>query len=444
MRRFRSAVIVALGLGLGCLAGLAASGIARAAELHSGAPGEVVHAPPGHQPERGSPDAAVTIDLYVAFGHPDSARIAELAAQAMGAGVRELVHLTGDGPPGAERVAEAALEAEAEGRFWPFFDRAVKPPFSAELAALDRMGKDAGLDRARLDEALRLGRHREAIAALGRRMRAGGHFPGELRVNGTRVFSPSRAALAAAIVTARARAQLLTSAGVSPSQIYSRLAPDPDSAPEPELSRLPRRRISESAAATAGVNGAPARGAPLSRVTVVIFSNFACAACAELESDLERVRAAHPGALREVWRQWAPPYGPSSLEGRAAEFAVAAARQGRFWELHDRIAATAGGRVTTLGELDALARSAGLDLGRAARERRLGLSAAVVGRDQRDARRLGLGFSPGVVVDGIPLSAPLRPGLLDALIASELELGALPSLGLTASPAGSSAEADDR
>jgi protein-disulfide isomerase len=123
---------------------------------------------------------------------------------------------------------------------------------------------------------------------------------------------------------------------------------------------------------------------------------------------------------------------------------VAAARQGRFWELHDRIAATAGGRVTTLGELDALARSAGLDLDREARERRLGLSAAVVGRDQRDARRLGLGFSPGVVVDGIPLSAPLRPGLLDALIASELELGALPSLGLTASPAGSSAEADDR
>src|SRR6185503_16106951 len=168
--------------------------------------------------------------------------------------------------------------------------------------------------------------------------------------------------LDAAIRSARARAQLYADGGIGPAELYARLAVEPD----PEGARsLPQKRLPldlDRDARADRLAEVPVRGAPLAPITVVIFSNLACASCVELAAELDRAIAAHPGAVREIWRSWTPAGGVSSPEELAAEWMAAAEAQGRFWQLHDLALAQSPRGGTRAAEWEALAREAGLDL----------------------------------------------------------------------------------
>lgn len=69
-------------------------------------------------------------------------------------------------------------------------------------------------------------------------------------------------------------------------------------------------------------------------VTVLMYANFQCTDCAKIAAALEAVRQNQPETLRIVYRHALQPasYDKSLLTAQAAE---AAAKQGKFWELHD-------------------------------------------------------------------------------------------------------------
>src|SRR5262249_6729956 len=120
------------------------------------------------------------------------------------------------------------LEAVEQNRFFALFDRLVQSRFgSVGTSDLVRLGREAGLDSERLQEALAAQRHRPTIERLRRQEsdgRAANHHPPELLVNGRRLSPWSGdEAVERAIAEARPHAEALLADGVPLTQLYERI-----------------------------------------------------------------------------------------------------------------------------------------------------------------------------------------------------------------------------
>ncbi len=132
-------------------------------------------------------------------------------------------------------------------------------------------------------------------------------------------------------------------------------------------------------------------------VSVVVYGDFLCPYCRRLRQVMIRLRQALGDRLAYVFRHF-----PNERAHPGAHFmaraAKAAARQGRFWEMHDLLYQ----REPPFGEEQALelAASLGLDMERFRRD--LGSEAAFrrVDEDLAEGRRNGVTGTPTLFVDG--------------------------------------------
>jgi protein-disulfide isomerase len=91
----------------------------------------------------------------------------------------------------------------------------------------------------------------------------------------------------------------------------------------------PNRRYSVT------TDGAPAVGPADAEVAVVAFSDFQCPFCSRAVPTLEQVEEAYGDPVRIVFKHLPLSMHPKAPAAHAA--AEAAHRQGKFWEMHDRI-----------------------------------------------------------------------------------------------------------
>ena len=81
----------------------------------------------------------------------------------------------------------------------------------------------------------------------------------------------------------------------------------------------------------------PVRGAADAKVVILVFGDFACTTCSGLEPVLTGIRQEFPTDVQIVFKHNpAPGHAEAML---AHEAAVEAGRQGKFWEMHDLLAA---------------------------------------------------------------------------------------------------------
>ena len=135
-------------------------------------------------------------------------------------------------------------------------------------------------------------------------------------------------------------------------------------------------------------------GAP---VTVVEYADFECPYCGRAEPVIRELLAG-AGDVRYVWRHL-PLNDVHPTAQLAAEAAEAAAAQGAFWEMHDRLLAhqDPGLRVS---DLMAYARELGLDEGRFADDLRRHAGAAHIARDVDGADLSGVTGTPTFFING--------------------------------------------
>jgi protein-disulfide isomerase len=137
--------------------------------------------------------------------------------------------------------------------------------------------------------------------------------------------------------------------------------------------------------------------APL--VTIVAFSDYGCPPCATNWKALENLAEDWGEDVRVVYRgMTVPGYGQGE---RAAEAAFAAARQGKFWEMHQRLFAAPGdySRAT----LRAHAEAVGLDVPKFLDDVDTGAEAGRRIRHRRQAIELGVAGLPVTFVNGLPV-----------------------------------------
>ncbi|HUG54828.1 MAG TPA: DsbA family protein [Vicinamibacteria bacterium] len=141
----------------------------------------------------------------------------------------------------------------------------------------------------------------------------------------------------------------------------------------------------------------PARGADGAPVTMVMFCDFQCPQCAEAQPVVDRLLSAYPSEVRLVYRHF-PVERIHADAGRAAEAALCAHDQGRFWDMYRSMLAN----QTELGRSGLLRQAGDLGLDSAAFQRCLDTSQhrADWRRDQTDGAALGVTGTPTFFVNG--------------------------------------------
>ncbi len=79
----------------------------------------------------------------------------------------------------------------------------------------------------------------------------------------------------------------------------------------------------------------PAKGPADAEVTIVEFGDHACPYCRTTQGAVDRLLSEYPSRVRFVWKSAPSPLHPGAET--AAEAALCAQRQGRFWDFHDRL-----------------------------------------------------------------------------------------------------------
>ena len=140
----------------------------------------------------------------------------------------------------------------------------------------------------------------------------------------------------------------------------------------------------------------PSKGPKDAQVTVVEFGDHACPHCRSAQEAADRLMAEHPGRVRVVWKSAPSPLHPGS--DVAAEAALCAGRQGKFWEFHARLFENTG--LYDQASMAIIANELDLDPPEFSACLTQGTAKPLVERTVTEARALGLSAVPTLFING--------------------------------------------
>ncbi len=157
-----------------------------------------------------------------------------------------------------------------------------------------------------------------------------------------------------------------------------------------------------------------------SPVTLVQYADFECLHCARAQPILRQLRDEIPDAFRLIFRHF-PVSADRPRAAGAARAAVAAARQDRFWEMHDRLFTYQAHLSADAFQLHA--EDLGLDLERFTRDTTDPQTTARIERDLASGRASGVRGTPTFFLNGVrygdaPDLALLRRAILGAAVSA--------------------------
>jgi len=144
------------------------------------------------------------------------------------------------------------------------------------------------------------------------------------------------------------------------------------------------------------LDGAPVRGPESAKVTIVEFADFQCPFCTRVNSTLTQIREQYPKDVKLVFKHLPLRIHPQAPGAHAA--AEAAHRQGKFWEMHDKIFGNQGDLapetfVSYAGQIGLDVDAFKKDVGSDDVKKRLDA-------DTREAQKLGVSGTPAFFING--------------------------------------------
>jgi|SRR5579883_1416846 len=162
----------------------------------------------------------------------------------------------------------------------------------------------------------------------------------------------------------------------------------------------------------------PSRGPADAPVTIVEFGDYQCPFCHQIEPALESVLTQFPHQVRFVFRNFPlTEIHPEAMH--AAQAAVCADKQGKFWAMHDAI--YADDAPLSIGALRALAGKVGLDSTKFEACVRNGDADATINADIQAGDQLAVEGTPTLFIDGRYLNGTVPREQLVSIIQGELK-----------------------
>jgi protein-disulfide isomerase len=342
-------------------------------------------------PPRGNVSAPIVILLFSDFECPYCARVEPVLQEVRKSFEKEVQVVFKHNPlpihPHAALAHEAAAEAARQGRFWEMHDLLFANQRELHLPHLVSRAAKLGLDVPAFRHALETRVHRAAVERdVAEAGALGVSGTPTLFVNGRRLVGvPSAPQLVALVRSALSGEPAIeTAAPLKPG--------------------------------TLDLKGSPDRGRADAPVTIVEFSDFQCPFCARATGVMETVWKTYGENVRWVFKHNPLDFhADAPLAHRAA---LAAAEQGKFWEMHDAIFRNQ--QSIKRADLIRFASTLGLDeasfLADMASER-LG---ALVARDLAEGMRVGVDGTPTFFVNGHRVSGAMPFETFKTLIDREL------------------------
>ncbi len=164
------------------------------------------------------------------------------------------------------------------------------------------------------------------------------------------------------------------------------------------------------------IGDAPIRGAESAKVTVVEWADFQCPFCVRVNPTLEKIAEEYGDKVRFGFKHL--PLSMHSKARAAHQASEAAHRQGKFWEMHDRIFAN----PKDLSEETYLryANEMGLDIEKYKSDFSSSSVRKVIDADLAKARELGVSGTPSFFINGRFLSGAQPYGSFARVIDEEL------------------------
>lgn len=158
-------------------------------------------------------------------------------------------------------------------------------------------------------------------------------------------------------------------------------------------------RFSPDKVKSIAVGDSPKKGASDPTVTVVEWADFECPFCGRARPVLDALVEKYPKQVQLVFKNY--PLRAHEHSERAARAAMAAQKQGKFWEMHKALFEH---QQTGLDDktIERLARSIGLDMKKFREDLNSEAVADEVAEDRRQADKLGLRGTPMIYINGRP------------------------------------------
>jgi protein-disulfide isomerase len=340
-----------------------------------------------------NPSAPVTIieffDYQCPFCFKTNPALAEAIRNHPGKVRLVLKHLPLSIHPDSALAHQGALAAGEQGRFWEMHDLLFANQSKIKLPDLLHYAQQLHLDVPSFRKALESGRFRHVIdddSAMAR----------GLGISSTPAFFINGQSFIGQLSASRLNAAI--DQALNPTASATVSAPGTVSVANLDLSR------------------APVRGQPQAAVTIIEFSDLQCPFCASVTPTLLELMKQYPDQVRWVFKNFPLDFHADSPLAHTA--ALAAERQGKFWEMHDLIFANQ--RNLKRDNLLAEARSLNLDMDRFTAD----LDSADIGKqlaaDKKEGEGLGINGTPSFFINGKPLSGAMPMEQFQAAINNEL------------------------
>jgi protein-disulfide isomerase len=148
------------------------------------------------------------------------------------------------------------------------------------------------------------------------------------------------------------------------------------------------------------IGTSPAKGPKDAPLTVVVFSDFQCPFCSKVEPSVTELEKTYPGKVRVVWKNYPLPF-HDKAKG-AAEAALAAGEQGKFWEMHDVLFKNQ--QALDPASLEKYAQELKLDMGKWKAAFETHKYAAQIDAEMKQGAEVGVSGTPATFINGRLLS----------------------------------------
>ncbi len=387
---------------------------------------DVYKVPVGSSLAKGPADALITIVEFSDFECPFCARVQPTLDQIFKAYPGE-VRLAFKHQPlpfhrKAPLASEYALAAGEQGKFWEMHDKLFQNQRQIDEADLKGYAKALGLDQAKIDAYIASGKGKKVIAddqALAQQVGATGtpaFFINGVKVSGAQPFENFKKVLD----EAKARAEAAVQGGTKKADVYAALiAGGRTSPPPPPAPAAPPPQTRQKLDL---VEGTPAKGSQDPLLVIVEFSDFECPFCSRVNPTIKQVLETYGDDVQVQFRNQPLSFHKNAMP--AAKAALAAHRQGKFWEMHDKLFENQ--KALSADDLTRYARELNLDEQKFASDMQSPEVAAMIEKDQADANRVGARGTPTLFVNGVPIRGaqpfPAFQTVIDKELAAAKEL----------------------
>ncbi len=374
----------------------------------------------GKSPAKGVANASATMVVFSDFQCPFSKRFFELTDKIMSDYKDKISFVFKHYPlnfhKDAKSAAKAAIAAEKQGKFWEMYKKLFENQKELSDENYKLWAKELGLDVVKFEADLISA---EVEATLNTDMKQGSDFgvrgTPTIFINGARIVGLNQPVIDQTIKEQLAKGEELRASRSK--NIYAELIKEGLGQYKIPAPVIPRDIYKVDLPA-----GTPIFGDKDALITMILIDDFECPFCGKLYTTFEELKKEYAGKIRIAYINM--PLQFHAKAKPAAYGAMAAHKQGKFWEMHDLLFKTQkewSKEADFNIWLDKKAEELMLDGAKFKKDRESAEIKELVEKDIQFAEKIGVKGTPGTFINGRFVGGAYPKESFDKVIKEELE-----------------------